>query len=127
MPSLDKNHCTPFALVNCTVIFSFPTLDDIYILYVGKIPPRQIPLFRSASVTQSFAPRCGQLEKFDHVLNKVPSPWCCVQIADCLQDRLAGIDVRRTFDLDGSGYVSPAVLRRPETIVLQKVALARLG
>lgn len=29
-----------------------------------------------------------------------------------VMDRLAGIDVRRTFDLDGSGYVSPAVLRR---------------
>eukprot|EP00434_Breviolum_minutum_P013353 symbB.v1.2.011766.t1/scaffold750.1/size323489/18 len=29
-----------------------------------------------------------------------------------LQDRLAGIDVQRTFDLDGSGFVSTAVLRR---------------
>ncbi|OLP78691.1 4,5-DOPA dioxygenase extradiol [Symbiodinium microadriaticum] len=27
-------------------------------------------------------------------------------------DRLAGIDIRRTFDLDGSGFVSAAVLRR---------------
>ena len=27
------------------------------------------------------------------------------------QDRLAGIDVQRTFDLDGSGFVSTAVLR----------------
>ena len=29
-----------------------------------------------------------------------------------VMDRLAGIDVQRTFDLDGSGFVSTAVLRR---------------
>ncbi|CAE6957376.1 DOD [Symbiodinium natans] len=34
------------------------------------------------------------------------------QILVQAMDRLAGIDIRRTFDLDGSGFVSAAVLRR---------------
>lgn len=37
-----------------------------------------------------------------------------------LQDRLAGIDVQRTFDLDGSGFVSTAVLRSSRTVELEK-------
>ena len=45
-------------------------------------------------------------------------------VASSEQDRLAGIDIRRTFDLDGSGFVSAAVLRLAHCRELQSASIS---
>ena len=68
--------------------------------------------FQSHSIVKVF--RCFDSRRILHNQELMLQTDLCgrgwVQL-DSIQDRLAGIDVQRTFDLDGSGFVSTAVLR----------------